>query len=364
MSEQKFIRFKEHTASTLHQALAYLEVDARLARRLQAAVMQKTGQVPERMPEVPRRRLEQVREATQVPRLHRLEKVTSPVDGFTKYLFQGEGEGVFEAVRIPLLHRPGDEKFVVCVSSQVGCAMGCVFCATGKMGFQRNLATWEMVDQVMHIRDDSPHPVRGVVFMGMGEPLLNYDRVMRAAEVMSDPCGLAIDARAITISTVGIVPGIRRFTAEGRPYRLIVSLTAASSEKRRQLFPVENIHPLEELIEAVRQYQQASGNRMNLAWTLLAGVNTTEEDARQLAELTAGMPIRIDLIDVNDPSGQFRRPTPEELKRFRDDLTRELGMPIARRYSGGADIHGACGMLAGRHALPLVPDGSEPTSPG
>jgi 23S rRNA (adenine2503-C2)-methyltransferase len=342
------IRFKDHTAVTLHRALAPLGVDARLARRLQAAVMQKVGRVPEHMPEVPKLLLQRVREATTIPRLTLVEKAVSPSDGFAKYLFRGDGDGVFEAVRIPLLHRPGDEKYIVCVSSQVGCAMGCVFCATGRMGFVRNLAAWEIVDQVMHVRDDSPHPVRGVVFMGMGEPLLNYDRVLRAAEVMADPCGLAVEGKAITISTVGIVPAIRRFTAEKRPYRLIVSLTAADPEKRRRLFPVENTHSLDDLMAAVREYQEATGNRMNLAWTMLRGVNTSAEDARQLAERTAGMRVRLDLIDVNDATGAFEPPTEEELRQFRDALTAELGMPIARRYSGGADVHGACGMLAGR----------------
>lgn len=342
------VRFKEHTSETLHPALAHLGVDARLARRLQAAVMQKVGCVPDAMPEVPKAVLRRVREATEIPRLELVEKAVSPTDGFAKYLFRGEGDGVFEAVRIPLLHRPGDEKYVVCVSSQVGCAMGCVFCATGKLGFRRNLATWEIVDQVMRVRDDSPHRVSGVVFMGMGEPLLNYDRVMRAAEVIADPCGLAIEGRAITISTVGIVPAIRRFTAEGRPYRLIVSLTAADPEKRRRLFPVEAVHPLDELLDAVREYQEKSGERVNLAWTLLSGVNTSREDARQLAERTKGMRVRLDLIDVNDASGEFVTAGPEELRRFRDALTEEVGMPIARRYSGGADVHGACGMLAGR----------------
>src|SRR5262245_8316100 len=342
------VHFKDHTATTLHHALAHFGVDARLARRLQAAVMQKVGQVPERMPEVPKRLLQQVRDATTIPRLTLVEKAVSPSDGFAKYLFRGEGEGVFEAVRIPLLHRPGDEKYVVCVSSQVGCAMGCVCCATGRMGFLRNLAAWEIVDQVMQVRADSPYPVRGVVFMGMGEPFLNYDRVMRAAEVMADPCGLAVEGKAITISTVGIVPAIRRFTAENRPFRLIVSLTAAEPEKRRRLFPVENTHPLGELMQAVREYQEATGNRMNLAWTMLRGVNTSVADARQLAELTAGMRVRLDLVDVSDATGEFEPPTGEELRGFRDALTAELGMPIARRYSGGADVHGACGMLAGR----------------
>ena len=128
--------------------------------------------------------LERVRQSTHVPRLTLLEKRISPTDGFAKYLFQGEGSEPFETVRIPLLHRPGDEKYVVCVSSQVGCAMGCVFCATGRLGFRRNLAAWEIVDQVIQVRDDSPHPVRGVVFMGMGEPFLNYERVVCAAEIL------------------------------------------------------------------------------------------------------------------------------------------------------------------------------------
>jgi 23S rRNA (adenine2503-C2)-methyltransferase len=343
------VLFKEHTAEDLHALLAPCGVNLRLARRLQAAVLQRGG-IPERMPEVPRRVLERVRQATRIPRLTLLEKAISPTDGFAKYLFRGDGPEVFESVRIPLLHRPGDEKYIVCVSSQVGCAMGCVFCATGRMGFRRNLAAWEIVDQVMQVRDDSPHPVRGVVFMGMGEPMLNYERVMRAARVMSDPCGLAIDARAITISTVGIVPMIRRFTAERRPYRLIVSLTAAESSQRRVLLPVEDTHPLPELMAAVREYHEATGKRIILAWTMLRGLNTRPEDARRLAELTAGLPVQMDLIDVNDATGEFLPPSAEELKAFRDALTADLGMPIVRRYSGGQDIHGACGMLAGRTA--------------
>jgi 23S rRNA (adenine2503-C2)-methyltransferase len=340
------IRFKDHTAEELHALLAPLGVSIRTARRLQAAVLQRGG-IPEQMPEVPRRLLERVRQKTCIPRLTLLEKVVSPIDGFAKYLFRGDGPDVFESVRIPLLHRPGDEKYVVCVSSQVGCAMGCVFCATGRMGFRRNLAAWEIVDQIMQVRDDSPHPVRGVVFMGMGEPMLNYERVMQAARVLSDPCGLAIDARSITISTVGIVPMIRRFTAERRPYRLIVSLTTADPEQRRQLLPVENTHPLPELMAAVREYHEATGKRVILAWTLLRGVNTRPEDARRLAELTAGLPVQIDLIEVNDATGEFLPPPVEELQAFRDALTAELGMPIVRRYSGGQDIHGGCGMLAG-----------------
>src|SRR5262245_40266538 len=143
------LRFKEHTSDQLAERLAPLGVTPRLARRLQAAVVQRGGGLPTELPEAPRRVLEAVARETEVPRLRLVEKAVSQLDGFAKYLFLGDGPEPFEAVRIPLLHRTGDEKYIVCVSSQVGCAMGCAFCATGKMGFRRNLAAWEIVDQVM-----------------------------------------------------------------------------------------------------------------------------------------------------------------------------------------------------------------------
>lgn len=341
------ILFKDQTAAELALALSDLAPPERLIRQLQVAVVRENAaEIPAELPHFSWRMLKQIRERTAIPRLTLVDKVVSPFDSFAKYLFKGDGDGQFEAVRIPLMHRPGDEKYIVCVSSQVGCALACAFCATGRMGFQRNLATWEIVDQVTQIQADSPFPVRGVVFMGMGEPMLNYDRVIQAAKIFSEPCGMAINSKAITISTVGIVPGIRRFTAEKHRYRLIVSLTSAISDKRKGLLPVERVHPLPELLEAVREYHAATRRRMTFAWTVLAGINTTREEARALAELTRGLPILLDLIDVNDATGQFRRPSSEEANAFRDYLTEELGMPVQRRYSGGQDIHGACGMLA------------------
>ncbi len=346
------ILFKDCTSFELHLRLAHVGISERLARRLQSAVVREDAPaVPTAMAEVSRRLLEHVAESTRVPRLTLLDRVTSPVDGFTKYLFRGAGEEPFETVRIPLLHRPEDRKYVVCVSSQVGCALACAFCATGKMGFRRNLEAWEIVDQVLRVRADSEYPVRGVVFMGMGEPFLNYDRVIHAARILCEPCGPAIDGKGITISTAGVVPMIRRFTAEGHPYRLIVSLTAADPEKRRRLMPIENTHSLPELMAAIREYHAVTGKRVTLAWATMAGVNTSAEDARQIAALTAGMPVRLDLIDVNDPSGEFLPPSTDEMNRFRDALTVELGMPVARRYSGGGDVNAGCGMLVGQAGL-------------
>jgi len=341
------IQFKDLTAEQLHAALADVGVGMRLARRLQACVM-RSGSLPDALDEVSPRLLDTVRRRTAIPRLALVKKIVSPQDGFAKYLFRGADAEPFEAVRIPLLHRPGDAKYVGCGSSQAGCAMGCAFCATGHMGFRRDLAAWEIVDQVLHIQADSPHPVRGVVFMGRGEPLLNYDRVMQAAAILRESCGAAIAGKAITISTVGIVPAIRRFTAERQPYRLVVSLTTARPELRRELLPVERAHPTAELLDALRAYHAATGERVTLAWTLIAGVNTSPEEARLLAELTRGLPIKLDLIDVNDPRGKYRPPSDAERNRFHDALTARLGVPVVRRYSGGQDIHAACGMLAGR----------------
>lgn len=343
------VLLKNLTSTELAAALAHLAPPERLIRQLHAAaVRQGIREIPKEWPSTSPRLLGRLREHVSIPRLTLVDKTVSPQDGFAKYLFRGEGDGSFEAVRIPLLHRPDDPKFVVCVSSQIGCALGCAFCATGRLGFQRNLATWEIVDQVTQIQADSPHPVRGVVFMGMGEPMLNYDSVMRAARIFSEPCGMAIAAKAITLSTVGVVPGIRRFTADRLPHRLIVSLTSARPSQRLSLFPIERVYPLPELMEAVREYHAATKRRVTLAWTVLAGINTTRDEARALAELTRGLPILLDLIDVNDPTGQFRRASEDEINSFRDVLREELGMPVQRRYSGGQDIHGACGMLAAR----------------
>jgi 23S rRNA (adenine2503-C2)-methyltransferase len=332
----------------MQAGLAHLGVTPRQARQIQVSVIRR-GVLPEPLPGLSAGLLERVRKAAVIPRLTRVDKTVSPRDGFSKYLFKGAGPAPFEAVCIPLVHRPEDRKCIVCVSSQVGCSLGCAFCATGRMGFQRDLAPWEIVDQVAHIQADVPYPVRGVVFMGMGEPLLNYDSVMRAAGILSEPCGMAIAGKAITISTAGIVAGIRRFTEERRTFRLVVSLTSADPVLRRTLMPVEQGNPLPDLMEALRAYHAATGRRVTLAWTMMAGVNTTEADARQLAELTAGLPVKLDLIDVNDPDGRFRPPSPEELHAFRDVLRLHLPAPVARRYSGGQDIQAACGMLAGAH---------------
>ena len=262
-------------------------------------------------------------------------------DGFVKYLFSSPLGGEFEAVRIPLF----EEKHVVCVSSQLGCALGCAFCHTARLGLTRNLETWEMVEQVRLIRDEAALPVRHVVFMGMGEPLLNYERVLRAAHLLCEPGGLQIAARSITLSTAGIVPAIRRYTEEGHGFRLAFSVTSADAEKRAKLMPVEKTWPLAELVPAIREYAEKRRERAMIAYVMMAGINTAPEDVAALGRAFEGVPIKLDLIDVADPDGVWRPPPAEELKRFRDEL-QALKVPVARRYSGGLDIGAACGTLA------------------
>lgn len=293
------------------------------------------------VPQVPARVRDHLLERAELPSLAVLERRRAQ-DGFVKYLFGSPAGGRFEAVRIPLF----DEKYVVCISSQVGCALACDFCATGRLGFSRNLETWEMVDQVSHIRAEADRPVRGVVFMGMGEPLLNPTEVLRAARILSHPAGLAIAARAISLSTAGVVPAIHRYVRERHPYRLVFSLTSAIPEKRLQVMPVEATHSLPELVSAIRAYALARRERAMLAYVLISGFNTGREDAEALASVFRGIPVKLDLIDVTDVTGRYQPPGPEELARFRDHL-QVLEAPVARRYSGGKDIQAACGTLAG-----------------
>jgi 23S rRNA (adenine2503-C2)-methyltransferase len=297
---------------------------------------------------VPRRVQRAVAELTERSDLELVERAEDERDGFVKYLLRSPDGALSEAVRIPL-HRKG--RYSVCLSSQVGCALQCAFCATGRLGLARQLRAWEMVAAFRLVARE----VRALggrassaVFMGQGEPLHNYDEVIAAARVLCDPCGGRIAARAISISTVGLVPQIRRYTREGHRYRLVVSLTSALAERRRSLLPIAGRHPLRDLAAALRDHARASGERVTLAWVLLGGVNSDSEEVRALKELFAGVPLRLNLIDVNDPRPDgFVRASEEERARFVDAL-QELGAPVVRRYSGGASRHAACGMLANR----------------
>jgi 23S rRNA (adenine2503-C2)-methyltransferase len=286
------------------------------------------------------------------PRLELRSKITSPVDRFTKLVFRTHDGLPLEAVVIPL---EKEGKYTVCLSSQVGCVMGCTFCATARMPTRRNLETWEIVDQFIAAKGVAAErggQVSGAVFMGMGEPFLNYERVIRAASILCFPVEQAISARAITVSTVGLVDKIDRYTAEAHPYRLSISIGAPTDEKRRELVPVASRYPIKEVAAAAKRYTLSRGGRINIAYVCISGKNIFPDDARALGELFNDTPIRLDLIDVFDTEGRYSPPTASELSTFRDALRHYLGQPVVRRYSGGKDIRAACGTLSGGASSP------------
>jgi 23S rRNA (adenine2503-C2)-methyltransferase len=288
---------------------------------------------------------ERVAEIVRHDRLEIVERATDPTDGFVKYLLRSPDGALTEAVRIPL-HRPG--RFTVCLSSQVGCAMRCDFCATGRLGLARNLEAWEIVAAFVAVRDEAPGRVTGAVFQGQGEPLHNYDEVIRAADRLRDPCGGSISGDAITISTVGLVPQIRRLAAERLPYRLIVSLTSTDLDTRKRLLPVASRFELADLADAIRSYHASRGGRITIAWVLIAGVNTGADEVERLRALLPDVPIKVNLIDVNDAREDgYARASDDERARLLDALA-AAEIPFMRRYSGGAARHAACGMLAAR----------------
>ncbi len=282
-----------------------------------------------------------------IGRLEVVERRASAVDPFVKYLLKCPDGSQIETVRIPL-EKQG--RFSVCVSSQVGCAMGCSFCATGRMGFVRNLESWEIIEQIRvvarELKASGEGRVHGVVFQGMGEPMHNLDNVIEALEVISNPCGMAVDGRNVTVCTVGIVPGIERLTAMKTRVRLGISVTSARAAVRRSLVPMEGRYPIREVIRAARGFYERSGHLVMLAYALMGGVNTTDDEAEAIAELLKEMPARLSLIEWNPVEGMpYRPPTEEERSAVHDALAR-LGVPVVRRYSGGKDIGAACGQLA------------------
>lgn len=261
-----------------------------------------------------------------------------------KVAFSLPDRGVIESVYMSTPRR-----VTFCLSSQHGCAFACRFCATGRMGRGRNLTAGEILEQVIRLRRELPEGQRdfNVVMMGMGEPLENYDAVMGALEILTDPKGMGVPSKRLTISTVGLVPQILRLADEGRRYRLAISLHAASDELRSKLMPVNLRFPLEPLMRAVRIHIEKVGQRVTFEYILIEEINDSLRDAAKLVRLVGQLPCRINLIPYNPIGpGRFRRPSPERIQRFVDYLAPRVAA-VTVRYSQGVEIGAACGQLAG-----------------
>ena len=313
-----------------------------------------------------------------VQREHRLHfppviRETRSSDGFTRKYLLGLPDG--EVIETVLMRYSG--RTTACVSSQVGCAMGCVFCATGQRGYTRHLTAGEIVGQLLHVdrvlRETAPRPdgldgtvrpipalanprhasvfhrherLRNVVFMGMGEPLHNYDAVMQAIAILRDSAGLSLGADKITVSTVGVVPGIRRLTAERQPVRLAVSLHGATQAERAALIPVARKWPLDELIDACREHTTTLGCRIFFEWTLIEGRNDGPDHAHALGRLLQDIPSQVNLIPLNPTEGYAGQPTGGTAARAFQDILLGYGLPSTVRQRRGIDIAAGCGQLA------------------
>lgn len=257
-----------------------------------------------------------------------------------------------------------DRRRTLCISSQGGCAMGCVFCATGQMGFKRNLTSGEIVGQVMYFARElaaEDEQVTNIVVMGMGEPLHNYDHTLAAVDRLTDSDGFGLGARKITLSTVGLVPAIRRYADERRQTPLAVSLHAATDEERNRLLPVNRRWPLAELMDACRYYVAKTGRRITYEWALIAGENDTDEQATRLGSLISGQICHVNLIPLNPTAGYGGRPSsPERVAAFQQILER-YGVSSTVRVRRGIDIQAGCGQLRDRYVAsqdtPVVSQG-------
>jgi 23S rRNA (adenine2503-C2)-methyltransferase len=258
------------------------------------------------------------------------------------------------------------DRRTACISTQVGCGMGCTFCATGQGGLARNLSAGEIVAQVFHfarhvrtaeiqrgeqrgIKVEIPvHPVTNVVLMGMGEPLANYAATWQAIETLADTRGYNLGARRITLSTVGLVPGIQRLVGQSLPINLAVSLHAPGDELREQLLPINQRYPLADLMAAVREYSEKTGRRVTFEYALVAGVNDAPEQAQRLGDLLRGLLCHVNLIPLNPTPGSPQQPSPRvRVDAFRDELER-AGIPTTVRMRRGIDIEAGCGQLRQR----------------
>lgn len=272
-------------------------------------------------------------------------------DGTVKYRIDLAAGGVVESV-----YMEQSDRITLCISSQVGCALDCAFCLTGKMGFGRHLDPGEIAGQVALVQDDKRLDERrfNIVFMGMGEPLHNYDGVLAAFRLLTDSDGFGLSRRRITISTSGLVPAIERLAAEPLRPLLAVSLNASTDAVRDEIMPINRKYPIRKLVDACAAYASSTGDAFTFEYVLLRGVNDSEDDMRRLAALVHGLPAKLNLIPFNPVPGwlDYQPPPRKQILRLRDDLL-SRGLRASIRWSRGADARAACGQLA------LLPEGKD-----
>lgn len=297
----------------------------------------------EEMTDISKQLKQKLSESCELTVLQMIQVQCSQIDGTRKYLFALSDGNMIESVLMRYQH--GNS---VCISSQVGCRMGCRFCASTLDGLVRGLTPGEMLDQIYRIQEDIGERVSHVVIMGTGEPLDNYDNFLKFVELLSDEHGLHISQRNITVSTCGIVPNMRRLAEEKLQITLALSLHAPSQEKRLELMPVANKYPLHEVIEACAYYFEKTGRRITFEYSLVSGNNDQREDADKLAMLIRGLNCHVNLIPVNPiEERDYVQSSPQTVLNFKNKLEK-YGINVTIRREMGRDIDGACGQLRKR----------------
>jgi len=263
-------------------------------------------------------------------------------DGTEKFLFALEDDHRIESVLIP-----EEERLTLCISTQVGCGMGCTFCLTGKGGLIRNLKSSEIINQFLTIQKNLSGDkwITNIVFMGMGEPLANYKNTIKAIEILTHPHGIAFSARKITLSTSGLIPQIKRLGESGLNINLAISLNASADEQRCMIMPINNRYPLPKLLDACKKYPLKKRRMLSFEYVLIKGLNDSPEDALRVTKLLRGIRCKINLLPFNEfPGSQYKKPSEESVLKFQEVLLNHH-FSVFIRKSRGADILAACGQL-------------------
>ena len=323
------------------------------AKQLFSWVHQKQVQALSNMHNLGKPLLEQLKQHCGIT-VMQLEQKQVSSDGTEKFLFRLEDGNFIECVLMCYRGDRSKQRNTLCISSQVGCAMGCTFCATGQSGFVRNLTAGEIVSQVYEVNrllqeESSTLLVGNVVFMGMGEPLLNLQQVRKAIRLLNDPQGQQIGIRRMTVSTCGVVPKLYELADEKLDVVLAVSLHAPNDVQRSSVMPVNNTYPLEKLMEACRYYQKQTKNRISFEYALIAGFNDQNGHVQQLKQLLRGLDCHLNIIPVNPVANTavFSRPDKRQVAAFVKAL-QQVGLNASVREEKGSDIDGACGQLRGK----------------
>ncbi|MBJ13661.1 MAG: 23S rRNA (adenine(2503)-C(2))-methyltransferase RlmN [Candidatus Marinimicrobia bacterium] len=296
----------------------------------------------EKMTDLPKLFRDTLQKGWTVHPLEEVNKIISKTQNTKKFVFQRLDGKQIESVLIKK-----DNRTTVCLSTQVGCSLDCGFCATAKMGFNGNLSVGEILDQYLRLERISLDPITNIVFMGMGEPFSNYTNTINAAKMLNDSNGINLGAGRITISTVGIIPKIKKFTDDREPYKLAVSLNATTQKQREKIMPITKVYLLRDLLEISNYYTRISGKYITFEYVLLNNFNDTEEDAMRLLSILRNIKCKLNLIPYNEVDGIYTRPNGDKIKLFLSFL-KNADFPITVRWSKGTKIAAGCGQLASK----------------